>query len=148
MKTNKILCISILLMMSSCSGKEPTNIGVQNEKLSLCPDTPNCVCSQCLEEDKVHYIQPFIYQQSLEEVYESLVQTIESDKSAKIKTKDSNYIYVQYTSKIFRFVDDVEFYFPPDEKIVHVRSASRIGKSDLGVNRERIEKLRKSIAKF
>ena len=131
--------------MFSCSGKKPIDTGIKDGKLSLCPATPNCVCSQCPKEDKLHYIQPFIYQQSLKKAYETLIKTIESDRSAKIKIKDSNYIYIEYTSKIFRFVDDVEFYFPPDEKMIHVRSASRIGRTDLGVNRKRIEKLRKNI---
>ena len=141
--TNKIFSILILLIMFSCSGKKPTNIGVKNGQLRNCPDSPNCVCSQCNPEDKLHYIKPLTYQESLETAYQKLIKTIEADKSTKIITKSFHYIYVEYTSKIFRFVDDVEFYFPKNKKIIHIRSASRLGRSDLGVNRKRIEKLRK-----
>ena len=53
-----------------------------------------------------------------------------------------DYLYAEYSSALFGFVDDVEFYFPPETHIIHVRSASRLGHSDLGVNRKRIEAIR------
>ena len=59
----------------------------------------------------------------------------------RILTKEEDYIRVEYTSRLFRFVDDVEFYFP-EEPVIHVRSASRLGYSDLGANRRRVERIR------
>ena len=73
------------------------------------------------------------------------MRILESEKRTKILTVEKNYIRVEFTSAVFRFVDDVEFYFPEqqtDETIIHIRSASRIGSSDLGVNRKRVEHLR------
>ncbi len=54
----------------------------------------------------------------------------------------NNYIHTLSRSRIFKFVDDVEFYFPPNESVIHLRSASRVGQSDLGVNRRRLEQIR------
>jgi len=60
----------------------------------------------------------------------------------KIITKQPNYIHIEYTSDLFKFVDDVEFYFPDNQKIIHMKSSSRTGHYDFGVNRKRLEKIR------
>jgi uncharacterized protein (DUF1499 family) len=119
------------------------NLGVNNNKLAPCPKTPNCVSSQAHDEE--HYIDPVKYAGTQQQAHDRLLRIIESEKRTKILTNQKNYIRVEFTSALFRFVDDVEFYFPnekPDEKIIHVRSASRVGSSDLGVNRKRIERIR------
>ena len=58
----------------------------------------------------------------------------------------ADYLYAEFASRLLGFVDDVEFYFPPNERIIHVRSASRLGHSDFGVNRKRIEDIRAKLA--
>jgi len=73
---------------------------------------------------------------------ERLIGVIKGMKRCRIITKDDHYIHAEFTSAFFRFVDDVEFYFDSEAKIIQMRSASRIGYSDFGVNRERLEKLR------
>ncbi|MBF0278471.1 MAG: DUF1499 domain-containing protein [SAR324 cluster bacterium] len=123
--------------MSSCSGKRPTNLGVSNGELQLCPGTPNCVVSQ--NADEFHRIAPL--NANIEQV-KNLLETM--DRVEIIEATDS-YLYAEFTSKIFRFVDDVEFYFSAEEKVLHVRSASRLGKSDLGANRKRIEQIRSAL---
>mgnify|MGYP003935903513 CR=1 FL=1 len=122
------------------------NLGINDSKLAPCPKTPNCVSSQALDE--AHYIEPINFAGTQQEAHERLLQIIESEKRTKILTDQQNYIRVEFTSALFRFVDDVEFYFPneeSDETIIHVRSASRVGSSDLGVNRKRIERIRSKI---
>lgn len=113
-----------------------------------CPKAPNCVNSQA--PDEKHYIPSIHYTGTQQEAQYRLLQILESEKRAKITSVQQNYIRAEFTSAFFRFVDDVEFYFPeekPDEKVIHVRSASRIGYSDLGVNRNRIEKIRSKFNK-
>lgn len=108
-----------------------------------CPETPNCVNSQAADEK--HYIQPIHDTGTRQGAKSRLLQILESEKQTKILTAQENYIRVEFTSALFRFVDDVEFYFPAeqvDKKVIHVRSASRVGYSDLGVNRKRIEQIR------
>lgn len=120
-----------------------SKLGVNNNKLALCPETPNCVSSQT--ESKAHYIQPIEFMGTQEEAYNRITQIIESEKRTKVIVLEKNYIRSEFTSALFRFVDDVEFYFPEKQTgktIIHVRSASRVGYSDFGANRKRIERIR------
>lgn len=137
-----IIVLINVILLTGCSGTMP-NLGVNDSKLVSCPDTPNCVSSQATDED--HYIDPIIYPGSPQEAHESLLQIIGSEKRTRILTDQEDYIHVEFTSALFRFVDDVEFYFSnesAEETVIHVRSASRVGRSDLGVNRKRIERIR------
>jgi uncharacterized protein (DUF1499 family) len=93
-------------------------------------------------EDAKHQIAPFIYEGSAAPARTKLAGILESTKRARIITSTENYIHAEFTSMIFRFVDDVEFYFDDHQPVIHVRSASRVGYSDLGANRKRIEALR------
>ena len=122
------------------TGKRPSNLGVRDGKLAPCPSTPNCVCSQ--SEDAGHKIEPLTYKSTPEVAFTQLKQAIASQPRTKIITQSPNYLYAEFTSAIMKFVDDVEFYLDEDAKVIHVRSASRLGQSDLGVNRKRIETIR------
>ncbi|AFZ43407.1 hypothetical protein PCC7418_1205 [Halothece sp. PCC 7418] len=124
----------------SFSGEQPKNLGVNKGSLSPCPQTPNCVSSQ--SKDVTHKVEPLTYNSSRKEALNKLKTMIEETDHAKIIEATSNYLYAQYTSRIMGFVDDVEFYLDPQENVIHVRSASRVGESDLGVNRRRIESIR------
>ena len=122
------------------TGKRPSNLGVRDGKLAPCPSTPNCVCSQ--SEDAEHKIEPLTYKSTPEVAFTQLKQAIASQPRTKIITESPNYLYAEFTSAIMKFVDDVEFYLDEDAKVIRVRSASRLGQSDLGVNRKRIETIR------
>lgn len=124
----------------SFSGDRPTNLGLKNGSLGTCPTSPNCVSSQ--SSDPEHQIAALTYQSTPAEAIAQLKATIEAIENAKIITAEDNYIYAEFTSKLMGFVDDVEFYVDPEAKIIQVRSASRLGESDLGVNRQRIEDIR------
>jgi len=142
--TNKIIpvVLVIFVFLTGCSGTMP-DLGVNNSELAPCPKTPNCVSSQA--HDKKHFIEPIIFAGTQQEAHDRLLQIIASEKRTKIITDQKDYIHVEFTSALFRFVDDVEFYFPKekaDETVIHARSASRVGSSDFGVNRKRIERIR------
>jgi uncharacterized protein (DUF1499 family) len=124
------------------------DLGIRNGELAACPKTPNCVNSQAIGEKQ--YIQPIPYSGTRQEARARLLQILESQKRTKILTAQENYIRVESSSALFRFVDDLEFYFPKEqfgEKVIHIRSASRIGYSDLGANRKRIERIRSEFFK-
>lgn len=125
--------------MTLFAGTPPTNLGIHSGQLTLCPNTPNCVNSQ--SNDAEHMIEPFSYNSS-EKAMSDLKAVVQSFKKTKIITETNNYLYVEFTSTIMGFVDDVEFYLDEGAKVLHVRSASRLGESDLGVNRKRIETIR------
>jgi uncharacterized protein (DUF1499 family) len=120
-----------------------SKLGIENGQLKECPTTPNCVNSQA--KDKKHFIEPILVTGPPLEAKKHILNILKELKRSKIKAIEDNYIRAEFTSRVFRFVDDVEFYFPDTkskEGIIHVRSASRIGHSDLGVNRKRIEEIR------
>jgi len=122
------------------AGKRPTNIGVQSGQLAPCPSTPNCVNSK--SQDAEHRIEPLTYNSTPTEAMADLKTVIQNQERTKIITETENYLYAEFTSKLMGFVDDVEFLLDDSAKVIHVRSASRLGKSDLGVNRQRIETIR------
>jgi uncharacterized protein (DUF1499 family) len=115
------------------------NLGVHNGKLAPCPDSPNCVCSQ--STDAGHLIEPLRYTKSAAEAMVVLKEVVQQQKRTTIITETTNYLHVEFRSALFRFVDDVEFLV--EDKVIQVRSASRVGYSDLGVNRKRVETIRR-----
>ena len=146
MKTKIPLILGSLMVLNGCSGKVP-DLGVKNGELMPCPKSPNCVNSQAVDE--THAISPLRFTGSPEEAKARLLQILESAKRARAIDVQENYIRASFTSALFRFVDDVEFYFPQQqgaETLIHVRSASRAGYSDLGVNRKRIEQIRSQLS--
>jgi uncharacterized protein (DUF1499 family) len=136
-----------LIFLTGCSGTM-ADLGINNGKLTECPKTPNCVSSQAVDEK--HYIQPIRYTGTEQQARARLLQIIESEKRTKILSSQENYIRVAFTSAVFRFVDDVEFYFSKEqtsESVIHIRSASRVGRSDFGANRKRLERIRNKFYK-
>jgi uncharacterized protein (DUF1499 family) len=135
------LCLLPLsVVLTACSSNGPPVYGGSDRKLSPCPESPNCVSSQSADEK--HFVEPFAYKGSLEQTRDAIIAVIKSMKRSTIVINKEDYVRAEFRSTLFRFVDDVECYFNDAEKRVHVRSASRVGYSDLGVNRRRIEKMR------
>ena len=130
------------MSLFSFSGTPPTDLGVSNGRLKSCPSTPNCVCSYTPDDDKEHAIAPFAYTGSAKEAIDKLKQIIEGMERSKINSVSDDYLYAEFSSKLMGFVDDVEFYAPPGERVIRTRTAARLGKSDLGVNRKRTENIR------
>lgn len=122
------------------AGKRPSNLGVREGKLAPCPNTPNCVSS--LSSDAVHKIAPLTYSSTPEQAMADLKSVIESLPRTKIITQSDDYLYAEFKSALMGFVDDVEFYLDRNANVIQVRSASRLGQSDLGVNRKRIETIK------
>ncbi|WGV23160.1 DUF1499 domain-containing protein [Halotia branconii] len=122
------------------AGKQPNNLGVNNGKLAPCPNSPNCVSSQSF--DAVHTIAPLTFTSTPEQALTKLKNVVESLPRTKIITQSHDYLYAEFKSALMGFVDDVEFYLDRNANVIQVRSASRLGQSDLGVNRQRIETIR------
>jgi uncharacterized protein (DUF1499 family) len=144
---NTVLSVSILgltmsMFIAGCSGITPANLGVRDGRLAPCPSSPNCVSSQ--STDREHAVEPLSYTTSPGEAMADLKKIILNMKRARIVSETGDYIHAEFTSAIWRFVDDVEFYFDDAAKVIHVRSASRLGKSDFGVNRKRVEEIRRA----
>lgn len=130
----------------SFSGSRPANLGVKDGKLAACPGSPNCVSSQAPASDLEHKIEPIAYSSSPSEAMAKLKTVIENMERTEIITDTENYLYAEFTTPLMGFVDDVEFYLDPNASVIQVRSASRLGQSDLGLNRKRVEAIRASFA--
>lgn len=142
-----LVTIGFLLVTNNVfAGSPPTTIGVNNGKLAGCPSTPNCVSSQVAEIDREHTIIPLKLADDNLTTMAKLKQVIQGIPNNKIVKETDRYLYAEFKSKLMGFVDDVEFYIDNDNKIIQVRSASRLGESDLGVNRQRIEDIRAKLS--
>lgn len=142
------IVLSGFVLLTGCSVKAP-KLGIEQERLSACPSTPNCVSSQA--EDEAHYIDPLLAKGSSEKIKNDILRVLNDFQGAKIVATDDHYIRAEFTSALLRFVDDIEFYFPKtslEETTVYVRSASRVGRSDFGVNKKRVESVRRELAKI
>ncbi len=135
-----IECATVCLFFAACSGTRPANLGVTNGLLAPCPSTPNCVSSQA--RDPEHGIAALTYRSSPAEAMAKIKRIVQTMPRTRIVTETPDYLHVEFTSAVMRFVDDVEFSLDGSTNSINMRSASRLGKSDLGVNRKRIEKLR------
>jgi len=127
--------------MMNLFSKPPTNLGVKAGRLSDCPGSPNCVCTQAAAE--THQMAPIPFKGSVDEVHERMMSAIGSMPRARITEAMPTYIRAEFTTAILRFVDDVEVLIDAEARVIHYRSASRIGHSDLGTNRKRMEELTK-----
>ena len=138
-----LLLLGGLILGNWFAGK-PKELGAKDGRLANCPDSPNCVCSQ--ETKSSHQVAGLAYEGEGTAAFSRLANLLKSWPRTKIVTQADNYMHVEFTTQILRFVDDVEFLLAEDEKIIHVRSASRVGHSDLGTNRKRVEAIRAAFA--
>lgn len=134
------LIVMGVFALLSMTDSAPTHLGLAGGKLAPCPDSPNCVSSAAT--DPRHAIAPFALDRSLGAAREELRQAAAKLPRAKLIAETENYLHFECRSLIFRFVDDVEFHLDAATQTIQVRSASRVGHSDLGVNRRRVEAIR------
>jgi uncharacterized protein (DUF1499 family) len=133
--------LALVLLLSACSGTPPTDIGVRQGHLTDCPSSPNCVSSQA--SDSAHKIAPLALIGGPANSRKRLLALLANQPRVTVVSEQNNYIRAEFTSRLLRFVDDVEFLFGP--QAIEVRSASRLGYSDLGANRTRVEQLREQL---
>ncbi len=110
-------------------------------KLSACPNTPNCVCSE-YPEDAEHYISAL----GLDGLDLATITSAIKEIGGTIVVQDDAYISAEFKSGLFGFVDDFEVRVDEQNNQIHLRSASRVGRSDLGANRNRVEKFKQVLS--
>jgi uncharacterized protein (DUF1499 family) len=132
--------------MGLFAGRSPTNLGAKDGRLAPCPSSPNCVASQADPADATHHVAPIPFKGDARAAWRALQEAVAASERAKIVVARDDYLRAEFTSKIMGFVDDVEFLLDPAARVIHVRSASRLGYRDFGVNRARIEALRAAVA--
>jgi len=123
------------------SWRRPDNLGVKDGRLAPCKRTPNCVSSQADPADREHTIAPIPFKGSALE----LRKAVGSMPRSTVVKEEGNYLYAEFRSRLLGYVDDVELFYDDKAGLIHVRSASRLGRRDFGVNRKRVEALRSLI---
>ncbi len=135
-----LIIIVALIMLSVASRKQPV-LGLIEQQLRACPQSTNCVCSE--RPDEKAFIEPLAYSTTAEDAWHRL-KLIIIETGGKITAENEGYLHAQYVTPLMRFVDDVELRLDSESSLIHIRSASRVGKSDLGANRQRVERIRSS----
>jgi len=147
MTIKSFLCVILVVcLFFGCASKlseMSRNLGVTDGRLAPCPASPNCVSSQA--GDEKHRVTPLSLSGTPAEAMDRIASLMMETPRVTIITRTDNYLHAEYRSALFRFVDDVEVFIDEAEGAIHFRSASRTGYSDFGVNRKRIEALKKSV---
>ena len=128
--------------MFKFSGKQPANLGAKNGKLAPVIHKSNNVSSQADINDRTHYVAPFKFTGDAAAAFQQLAGLVQTQPRARVITQDGQYLHAEFSSPLMGFVDDVEFLLAPEQMVIDVRSAARLGSSDFGVNRKRVESLR------
>ncbi|MGP0595257.1 DUF1499 domain-containing protein [Nitrospira sp. T9] len=139
----KTVLMSLLFLAIFSHGATGGELGVQDHRLAPCPSSPNCVST--LSDSETHSIDPFRYNKTMAEAKGVLKQIIGEMSRSELVQEEEGYLHYEFRSLLFRFVDDVEILFDDGSKTIHFRSASRVGYSDFGVNRSRMEEVRKMV---
>lgn len=132
-----LILFVILAVLSFLSRKMPER-GLINGRLSPCPESPNCVCSEY--QDK-YSVEPLYFNESSQKAWER-ARNVLQEMGGKIEVDKRGYLRAVFTTRIFRFRDDVELRMETEKNRIHIRSSSRVGYSDFGQNRKRVEKIR------
>ena len=152
-----IITISLALLVMAAGqlgwlqGTPPTDLGVRDGRLKPPSNTENSVSSQAAfypDHPQRHYagIAPLAVQGNGPATLARIKTIVQGMAGAEVIKSDADYLYAQFTTRWIRFVDDVEFWFDPVNNVIQIRSASRVGRGDLGVNRKRIEAVRAALA--
>jgi len=128
------------MSLFACSGTRPATLGIKDGRLAPCPSTPNCVSSDAT--DSAHATPAFQLVVPPAEAWRAIRATLESMPRTTIITASEGYVYAECSSAVFGFVDDLELHLRSAQNSIAVRSASRLGHSDFGVNRKRVENFR------
>jgi uncharacterized protein (DUF1499 family) len=146
-----VVAVLLAARFGAFSGRAPANLGVADGKLKPPSKTPNSVTSQAelwpdAEQREYARIAPMTLAGDGKATIAKIAHVIEDLPGAQIIERRDDYLYAQFTTSMMRFVDDVEFWFDPAANVVQVRSASRVGRKDFGVNRARVENIRARLA--
>ena len=140
-----VVFIAIALMGLSISSRKQPPLGLDNGKLRTCPTSPNCVCSEY--PDEVSSIKPISYSIAHADAWQGIKEAI-TENGGQIVLEQNAYLRAHFVTPLLRFVDDVELRHDEQNNLIHIRSASRVGHSDLGANRQRVEKIRQTFQQW
>ena len=139
-----LLIISLYFVALSISSRKPPELGMFNGQLRACPASPNCVCSERQVEGA--FVEPLVYTTSADNAWRNARKAIVGIGGVVVAEQDG-YLHAQFVTPLLRYVDDVELRIDENKQVIHIRSASRVGYSDMGANRARVTKIRMAFRK-
>jgi len=137
------MMIVVTAAMIGCAGNQTAFNMKPQDRLATCPDTPNCVSSEA--QDARHAVAPMQLAGNSEKAWAEIRAKVDALPRSRIVTATENYLHATLKSRLFGFIDDLELKLDPQTKMIGIRSASRTGAYDLGVNRRRVENLRQQL---
>lgn len=143
--TTGLLAVATLMgaQMGLFSGKRPEGLGYTAGRFAPCSWKPNCVNSTAdPKADAAHFIEPIAFQGDAAAAWRRLSGVVKGAPRVAVLREDARYLRAEFSSKLMGYTDDVEFALDAAASRIHVRSASRLGIRDFGVNRARIEDIR------
>lgn len=140
------ISVFVMFFIMGHKSKQGEAVGLVDGALAQCSDKPNCVCSEN-KDDLEHYITPLSLIHSNAEDSLAIMKQIIIKIGGAIQTENANYLAATFSSTIFGFIDDLEIRIDNRQSLIHIRSASRVGHSDMGVNKKRIERLKQLVQK-
>ncbi len=138
----KWLSTLVLFALTACTSNQVTT-GLVDNRFAACPNSPNCVSSDAT--DGAHRVEPFRLKAVPKAAWHGLQNVVAAQARIRLVEVNDSYLHVEVRSAVMQFVDDTEFNLRADEGIIAVRSAARTGHSDGGVNRDRVERIRKAL---
>jgi len=139
-----IVIIGLLFVGLSMSSRKQPELGLLNGQLRPCPVTPNCVCSE--QQVEGAFIKPLVYTTTADNAWRKIKQAI-AETGGVVLTEQNGYLHARYETPLMRYVDDVELRLDENKQVIHIRSSSRVGHSDLGANRKRAGRIRATFDK-
>lgn len=133
------LFLCLILLTLSIFSRKPSDAGLSEGRLRPCPGTPNCVCSE--HRGTPSFVEPLAFDGPPAAAWQRAKGVIEA-MGGRIEVEEESYLRATFSTRIFRFQDDLELRLAPEEGCIHIRSSSRVGYSDLGMNRKRVESIR------
>ena len=146
--TRCVVLASALVGMAAvgCGGRTPSDLGLQAGRLADCPASPNCVASATDPSDAEHAIDALAIVGDVDGAWQAAREVVASSPGAEVAVEETGYLRAVYVSRWMRYRDDLELHLDRDARAIAVRSASRVGYGDMGVNRARVEALRAALA--
>ncbi|WP_297309099.1 DUF1499 domain-containing protein [Neptuniibacter sp.] len=138
-----IIAFLAVFFFKAYQSKTGNAAGLDDGKLTICSDKPNCVCSEYPDHSS-HYIQPIKLPIEIEteEQFAAYARDLVTQAGGEVTLQENSYLAASFTSSFFGFVDDLELRLDLESRVIQIRSASRAGYSDLGVNAKRVEHVR------
>ncbi|MFO8041755.1 MAG: DUF1499 domain-containing protein, partial [Alkalispirochaeta sp.] len=141
------MVVGLVVLNRTQGGRSVGSPKLAEGTLAPCPESPNCISTRAPAEDTRHFVDPIPVAGEPDKVIAALAAIMEEQPRMRVIERGDRYVRATATSTLFRFVDDVDFLVDSEAGLLHMRSASRVGQGDIGVNRKPYEFFRDALSR-